>query len=153
VTVLPTTAPGYGAINGYVEAASDGTFGLTAQVLSLHTSDIVQFVNVDDYGGASVIYHSAVNFPGATAFPTPPYSFAPADQQAQGTVISSAPWSTGLLGAPGVVCYSQPFSLTTGTYYFGDYDFYNSLDSLRDVMTVQAGTASLRRPARPIILR
>jgi hypothetical protein len=141
----------YGPINGYVEANSDGTFGLTAQVVNVSSSDIVQFVNVDDYGGESTIYHSAVGFPKATAFPLTPYSFPASTINPIGTSISSSQWSTGSFGAPSAICYSQTFSLTAGTYYFGDYDFYNSLNSLRGVIAVQAASDSARRRALPIM--
>lgn len=152
VEVLPTTAPIYGPINGYVEANTDGTFSLSAQIVTLHSNDIVQFVNVDADIQSAAIYHSAVGFPQATSFPTMPYTFPAATAQALGTSISSAEWSTGRFGVPGVLCYSQAFSLSPGTYYFGDYDFYNSLTSLRGVIVVQASSTQAKRRASPIVL-
>jgi hypothetical protein len=153
VTVLPSTSPVYGAVNGYIEANSDGTFGLTAQVVTLHASDVVQFVNVDDYGGALSIYHSAVGFPKASGFPVIPYPFLGSAAQPLGSALSSSTqWSTGRLGIPSAICYSQTFSLSAGTYYFGDYDFYNSLNSIRGVINVQAGNNAMRRAVSPIIL-
>ena len=151
VIVLPTTVPVYGGINGYVLANPDGTFGLTAQVLTVHSNDVVQFVNIDGYGGTTPIYHSAVGFPAATNFPAVPYSFPSTAQQPLGTSISPAQRSTGRFSAfESAVCYSAPFTLSTGTYYLGDYDFYNSLNSLRDVISVQASSALARR-SKPVL--
>jgi hypothetical protein len=36
---------------------------------------------------------------------------------------------------PGIACFSQTFTLTVGTFYFGDYDYYN-LTNMRDVLVV-----------------
>ena len=53
-----------------------------------------------------------------------------------GNVITQALWSTGrLVSQPGVACFSQTFTLTVGTFYFGDYDYYN-LTNMRDVLVV-----------------
>lgn len=147
VTVLPSTDPTFGPVNGYVQANPDGTFGLTASIINLHASDVVQFVNVDDYGASVPIYHSGVGFSG-TGFPSVPFAFPAGTAAALGTSISSSVWSTGRLGAIETVCYSQTLTLIPGTYFFGD----NSLSSLRDIMVVESGTSELRRKTHSIIL-
>ena len=45
-------------------------------------------------------------------------------------------------------CYSQTFSLTAaGSYYFGDYDYYN-LSNVRDVLIVATPGAAVRAHRR-----
>ncbi len=138
VTATSATPSPYGLINSYVLANSDGTFGDVAQVINLRRSDIVQFANADNFG-PTPIFHSAVGFLSATTFPAFPFTFPASTQTAIGSTISSAQWSTGRV-AP--TCYSQQFSLTPGTYYFGDFDYYN-LSNMRDVIIVS--TSSQRR--------
>jgi hypothetical protein len=139
VVVTATTAPSYGAINGYIVANSDGSFNNVATVINLHHADLVQFVNADSFGPAP-IFHSAVNFPGAAKFPTPPISFPPGTALPIDTLISSAQWSTGRLPPSLSLCYSQQFTVAPGTYYIGDFDFYNAAN-MRDVIVVSSSAA------------
>ncbi len=130
-SITATTDPPYGTINGYTDAAGGSQ---TASVINAKTTDIIQFVNVD----ANPIDHSAVGFPNAKSFPNVPYTFQSASQTPQGTAIStSQSWSTGLIPSQGGSgCYSQPFTIpSTGTYYLGDYTYYN-LTNMRDVVVV-----------------
>lgn len=142
----PIISPSYGSIFAYVAANADGTFNNQAQVINLRTTAIVQFVNADNTG-PSLINHSAIGFPKAPPFPTIPFAFPTGTQLPMNSVISTAQWSTGRV-AP--ACYSQQFTLSSGTFYFGDYDYYN-LNLSRSVIVV-GGSASLDRRAtiRPI---
>jgi hypothetical protein len=153
VTVTPTQAPSYGPINGYALVNPDGSYPAVAGIIALHTTDIVQFVNVDNFSGVT-IPHSAVGFPGAATFPPVPYAFPPAAAGPVGTTIGATLWSTGRLAA---VCYSQAFALNAGTYVFGDEDYYN-LSNMRDVLVVQTGAADrhaarFRPPLNPHIMQ
>jgi len=58
-----------------------------------------------------------------------------------GTTLSSG-WSTGRIPINGVgICFSQAFTLPfSGTYYFGDLDFYN-LTNMRDVIVISAAAS------------
>jgi len=132
-------------INGYIVANSDGTFNNVAQVINLHSSDIVQFVNADSFGPAP-IYHSAVSFPGASKFPATPYAFPAGTNQPIGSSISSAQWSSGRLPPSVALCYSQQFTAVPGTYYVGDFDYYN-VANMRDVIVVSS--AATRRLSMP----
>lgn len=138
LSVAPTTDPKYGVINGYTTAdRTTGTYGNIATVINVKTTDVIQFAN-GDYG-STPIYHSAVNFPNATSFPAVPYSFPSSTQQPIGTQITQSQWSTGQIPEVSSVaaCFSQTFTLpSTGTYYFGDYNYYNQ-SNMRDVIVVQ----------------
>jgi len=139
-SVTATIDPTYGVINGYTSVDSSGTFGTVATVINARTTDVVQFANGES-SGITAILHSAVGFPSA-AFPPAPNAFPVMDQQPLAMIISSGPWSTGRLQSG---CFSQAFALTVGTYYFGDYDYYN-LANMRDVIQVaQASAASSKR--------
>ena len=130
-TLIGAATPSpYGIINGYVAANPDLTYGTTAAVISARSTDVVQFVNVDNLDPVHI--HSAVGLTVAPPFPTPIYSFPPATQNALGSTINSTQWSTGRLSA---VCFSQTFTLAPGTFYFGDFDYYNSSNT-RDVIVV-----------------
>lgn len=134
--ISATPDPRYGTINGYTILGSSGTVGTVATVIPAHRNDILQFVNAE--AGSSPIFHSAVGFPSG-AFPSVPYSFPVAAQKPVGTAISTALWSTGRV-APSpdggiTFCFSQQFTLQTGTFYFGDFDYYN-LSNMRDVIVV-----------------
>lgn len=129
--IAPTTAPTYGLINGYVAANSDGTFNNVAQVVSVHHTDVLQFANADNTL-PTTLFHSAVGFTGAPPFPSVPFAFPLGTQLPIATVVSTAQWSTGRIGP---ACYSQPFTLIPGTFYFGDFDYYN-LTNMRDVIVV-----------------
>lgn len=121
----------YEVINGYVRLNPDGSFGNVAAVINAKTTDIIQFVNGENTGPATIL-HSAAGFM-ISSFPSVPYSFPTALQQQTGNAItSSGAWSTGRLSP---ICYSQPLTAAPGTYYFGDLDYYN-LDNMRDVVVV-----------------
>lgn len=130
-SITATADHTYGTINGYTDAASGSQ---TGSIIDTRTSDIIQFVNVEP----SPVNHSAVGFPNATSFPSVPYAFQSAAQLPQATAIStSQSWSTGLVPSQGGSgCYSQQFTVPSiGTYYFGDYSYYN-LTNMRDVIVV-----------------
>lgn len=137
LAIAPTSAPNYGTINGYTTVdPATGTFGNVATVITAKTSDIVQFANADI--GTTPIQHSAVSFPNATSFPATPYNFPSSTQQSLGTQITQSQWSTGIVPGPNTsgACFSQTFTLPSpGTYYFGDYNYYN-LSNMRDVIVV-----------------
>jgi hypothetical protein len=88
------------------------------------------------YSGAN---HSAVAFSG-DAFPSVPYSFPSKSGSQTNTTIGSGFWSTGRIppASGGALCYSQVFTLKTGTYFFGDLDFYNTATSYRDALIVSS---------------
>lgn len=140
----PTTVPKYGVINGYA-TVQNGSFPghatlidqwLNGGVLApITTKNVVQFTNVD-----SGAFHSAVGFKGSS-FPPTPYTFpSPAASPVATGVSTSSLWSTGRVDAPvSQQCYSQTFTLSAGTYYFGDLDYYN-LSNVRDVLIVVTPT-------------
>jgi len=138
----PTPSP-YGLIYGYVAANPDGSFNDVAQVIAVRSTDVVQFVNADTFGPAAIA-HSAVGFPAATQFPAVPFTFPTSTVGAVGSVISSTQWSTGRIAAD---CYSQPLTVGPGTFYFGDYDYYNSIN-MRDVIVVSSAERSSLRALR-----
>ena len=129
--IAPTTSPTYGKIGGYVQSNPDGTFNNVAQVINIRRTDVIQFANADNTLPTTLL-HSSVGFPAAPPFPAVPYNFPAGTQLPVGSVISTAQWSTGRV-AP--TCYSQPFTLVPGTFYFGDFDYYN-LTTFRDVVVV-----------------
>ena len=96
--------------------------------------------------------HSAVGFIG-NAFPRVPYTFPSAAASPVATAVSSSSlWSTGRVSAPTYQqCYSQAFTLTAGTYYFGDLDYYN-LSNFRDMLIV-ATPAPAARPRHATVIR
>jgi hypothetical protein len=133
------TSTTYGAIYGYAayDPTGEATPPPTAQTISALTSDSIVFANYDP----GLNTHSAVGFPGASAFPGVPYPFPSSAASPVATTISSAAWSTGGLESFGntssTICYSQTFSLpAAGTYYFGDDPLYNSPSSYRGVIVV-----------------
>ncbi len=129
--ISPNTAPTYGNIGGYVAANADGTFADVAHLINVSHTDVIQFVNADNTG-PSTILHSAVSFTSAPPFPVVPFTFPAGTQSPIGSIISIGQWSTGRISP---TCYSQPFTLVPGTFYFGDYDYYN-LSTFRDVIIV-----------------
>lgn len=133
-SITAVVAPIYGTINGYTTLNSDGTFGNVATVISAKPADIVQFVNGETTGPNTII-HSAVGFPNATSFPPVPYTFPVAVVQPIGNAISPLQWSSGRLSP--LPCFSQPLTVSTGTYYFGDLDYFN-LTNTRDVIVVSS---------------
>jgi len=133
-SITATIASPYNVINGYIKANTNQTFDNVAAVINAHSTDVIQFVNAENTGPATIL-HSAVGFPNAIGFPAPPYSFPTSTQQQIGNSISQAQWSTGQL-AP-LPCFSQPLSVTPGTYYFGDHDYYN-LTNARNVLVVSS---------------
>jgi hypothetical protein len=132
----------YGIINGYA-VVENGRFPYIAMLINqwvngtdntgpITSKNVLQFTNVDS-GGAQ---HSAVGFKG-DSFPSVPYIFpSPAASPVATGVSATTLWSTGRVDA-GVSqqCYSQAFTLSAGTYYFGDLDYYN-LSNFRDVLIV-----------------
>jgi len=105
--------------------------------------------NADEFA-PNIILHSAVGLP--TPLPTPGYVFPAAAASPVGSAISnSGLWSTGRVQP---LCFSQSFSLTAGTYYFGDIDYYGSIN-MRDVLVVTTSVppASERRYHRTFLRR
>jgi hypothetical protein len=139
----PVSIAPYGTINGYA-VVENNQFPLQATLINqwmtgsgivqpITTKNVLQFVNVDNAG----YVHSAVGFT-TKEFPPTPYTFPTAAASPTGASISSKSlWSTGRVAAQmgSTQCYSQTFTLSTGHYYFGDYDFYN-LSNVRDVLIV-----------------
>jgi hypothetical protein len=150
----PVSIAPYGTINGYA-VVENNQFPTQATLInqwmsgsgviqSITTKNLLQFVNVDTAGSV----HSAVGFT-TKAFPPTPYTFPTADVAPIGSTIGSkTPWSTGRVAAAAAStsqCYSQTFSLTAaGSYYFGDYDFYN-LSNVRDVLIVVTPSPQRKR--------
>jgi hypothetical protein len=132
--------PTYGSVYGYSIVDSSGNYPLVASPIVLKPNDTIQFTNVDpptadDANGTS---HSAAGLQ-TSGFPTP-YSFPSAAYQPVGTTVSnSALWSTGEIASEASqLCYSQSLVLpASGTYYFGDLDFYNSVN-MRDVIVISS---------------
>lgn len=136
-----TSVPTYGPIAGY--GVYNGTTPTTAAVIDSYvnpagtptpitTKTILQFENVDQYQ-----VHSAVGFPG-DAFPARPYKFSKAQRSPSPntTIGGSGGWWTGLIpNTYSGTCYSQTFTLKAGTFYFGDYSYYN-ITTFRDVLVV-----------------
>lgn len=141
----PVTVPKYGTINGY-SVVENGSFSGRATLISqwlnqgvvtsITSRNVLQFTNVDTAGAL----HSAVGFKG-NSFPPVPHAFPSAAASPTATAVSTGSlWSTGRVAAPvSQQCYSQAFSLTPGTYYFGDLDLYN-LSNFRDVLIVVTPT-------------
>jgi hypothetical protein len=154
----PVSIAPYGTINGYA-VVENNQFPLEATLINqwmtgsgvtqpITTKNVLQFVNVDTAGSA----HSAVGFT-TKAFPPTPYTFPTADVAPVGSTISSkTAWSTGRVEAvagSAAQCYSQTFALTAaGSYYFGDYDYYN-LSNVRDVIVVATPGAIGPKTLRP----
>ena len=137
----------YGTIYGYALTDSSGDYPLQSAPIDLRPGDTIQFVNVDPAAasGANGTSHSAAGF-GSASFPAT-YTFpSQADLPIGATLSNTALWSTGEIPAEAnVLCYSQTFTIpASGTYYFGDVDFYDST-SMRDVIIVSANAAQRRR--------
>lgn len=129
--ISATSVAPYGTIFGYAVATSIATLPNVAAPIALRASDVVQFVNVES-GAPTPIAHSAVGFPGATAFPPVPVVFPVSLEQPTGTTIAPNAWSTGTIAPQ---CFSREFALSPGTYYFGDLSLYN-LTNFRNVVVV-----------------
>ena len=135
--VTPTSVPTFGTINGYGPSDVIGDFSNVAATVTATSSDIVQFINVES-SGPQPIFHSAVGLGKVTAFPSPTVSFSPQAAQPEGSSITTGTWSTGRVPPPSALtgfCFSQPFTLSPGTYFFGDLDYYNTAN-MRDVIIV-----------------
>ncbi|MGP6158969.1 MAG: hypothetical protein ACLPYS_15920 [Vulcanimicrobiaceae bacterium] len=130
--ITASTDPTYGVINGYA-IATNGAVPVSAALISVPSGSALQFVNGETPSTPS-INHSAVGFPGVSAFPPVPFTFPSADAQAVGSQISgSNAWSTGII-APN--CYSQTFIVGgAGPYFFGDDTYYNESNT-RDVIVI-----------------
>lgn len=149
----PSTVPKYGTINGYA-VVQNGSFPGHAMLISqwlnqgvlspITSKNVLQFTNVDS-GGA---LHSAVGFKG-NSFPPTPYTFPSAAASPTATAVSNTSlWSTGRVEtAASQQCYSQTFTLSAGSYYFGDLDYYN-LSNFRDVLIVATPLVSRPRSLR-----
>jgi hypothetical protein len=135
--IEPHVDSNYGTVYGYVLADSAGNYPLGAAVVTLKPGQLVQFVNVDpvDAAGAGTA-HSAVGLQ-QSGFP-PSIAFPVSAQMPIGTTFSASNlWSTGRVAAgTNALCYSQVFTTpASGTYYFGDDQFYASVNE-RDVIVV-----------------
>lgn len=147
--IAPTSAPKYGAINGYAVVES-GSFPARAMLINqwlnqgvvsqITSQNVLQFANVDQAGSE----HSAIGFKG-NRFPPEPYTFPSAAASPVATAVSTGTlWSTGRVDAPVYQqCYSQTFMLKPGVYYFGDLDYYN-LSNFRDVLIVGTPAPNVR---------
>jgi hypothetical protein len=134
----------YGTINGYGAVDANGIPPLQAAVVKQWTDstgathpvtpqDTLQFFNAESAG--SPVLHSAYGFSG-NAFPSAPFSFPSPAPSPTGSILSRNAWFTGRIGSPiDTTCFSREFSLKMGSFYFGDYDYYN-LSTLRDVVVV-----------------
>jgi hypothetical protein len=135
VLAVATTDPTYGLINGYAPIDDTGFYNDIATVIMANPTDVLQFENADDLTPVTIV-HSAVGLP--QPFPTPGYVFpSPAASPEGSAITNSSLWSTGRVQP---ICFSQPFTLTTGTYYFGDIDYYGSIN-MRDVLVVSPSVA------------
>lgn len=146
-SIVAVSVPTFGPIAGYsVVNLNDGSFPSQAQVIKQYVNasgtpvpitnkNVLQFANIEGAYGPN---HSAVGFKG-DAFPSQPHTFASVLALPVGTAVTSGtPWSTGRITPPVAAyasCLSQSFKLTTGTFFFGDFDFYN-LTTFRDVLIV-----------------
>jgi len=143
--INPTSVPTYGQIFGYAPAPPSG-ITLVSAVVHASTADVVQFWNISNSGE-----YSAVGL-GSSGFPPVHHTFPSGTQNPVSSVIGSGTWSTGRLGVNSTSgCFSQDFTLSAGTWYFGDYDFYN-LTNNRDVMIVTGGAQPRRVRTTSIIL-
>ncbi|MGZ3531598.1 MAG: hypothetical protein ACXWNZ_03030 [Vulcanimicrobiaceae bacterium] len=136
--ITATTDPGYGTIDGYATTDVNLQVNNVASVITVHPTDVVQFVNVEN-GEPGNIVHSAVGL--GAQFPPVPYAFPATAGTANGSTITdpAVPWSTGDLAplTPTGYCFSQTFVFTKpGKYYFGDRGYYNTTN-MRDVIVVQ----------------
>ncbi len=125
LSISPATVAPYGQLFGYAPVDSTGAFNNVATAITVVAGSTVQFAN-GDAPAPQTIYHSAVGFSGA-AFPAVPYTFPSASANQTGSAVSTTTlWSTSQL--PGTSsCFSQPFVVPAGTFYFGDITYYNSL--------------------------
>ncbi|GAC1310255.1 MAG: hypothetical protein NVSMB21_17880 [Vulcanimicrobiaceae bacterium] len=128
-SIAPATVAPYGTLFGYTVAASSATVPSVAAPLVVRAGDTIQFVNVET-ASATPVFHSAVGFPGATAFPPVPVVFPQAFERPTGGAIGPAAWSSGSVAPQ---CFSPSFSVVAGTYYFGDATYYN-LTNFRGVV-------------------
>jgi hypothetical protein len=141
----------YGTLYGYAIVDSAGDYPLQSAPISLRPADTIQFVNVDPAAasGTDGTSHSAAGLE-STSFPAT-YTFPSAAFSPVGSMLSdTADWSTGEIPAVAtVLCYSQPITVpASGTYYFGDLDFYN-LNSMRGVIVVSTNAPQFRKSVPP----
>lgn len=134
--VTPAQNSAGGNIFGYAayDINGGGAIPSASAVVTMTPSQLLQFINTDP--NPSNVSHSAVGF-SQGGFPPVPYAFPTGSDLQTGHAItatgSGAPWSTGEI-APG--CFSQVFSVTAGTFYFGDFNTYNTSSSMRDQVVV-----------------
>jgi hypothetical protein len=146
VDMTPAKDPKNNSIFGYAPYVNGNIPPQTSAVVTVAPSQLVQFLNLEP--SSSTLSHSAVGFTSST-FPTVPYNFPPGSDSQVGSIITKAiaagasvPWSTGEIPASstastGMYCASQVFRAPTpGTYYFGDFNTYNSAASMRGEIIV-----------------
>lgn len=137
--VTPTKDPGGNQIFGYAPWDINGGANVpgASATIPMTSTQLLQFVNTDT--NPNNISHSAVGFT-TNGFPPVPFTFPSGSSNPIGTALTTtpssgngSPWSTGEI-APN--CFSQVFSAKAGTYYFGDFDTFNSAASMRDEVIV-----------------
>jgi hypothetical protein len=152
-SITVATAPGIGLVGGYAVADATGTFPNVGGVISqwvdgsgdtvpITSQDTLQFANLD----STPINHSAV-FLSNSAFPNP-HVFPSPDATPTGSAIApKMNWSTGIVPPFAETqqnpCFSQVFTLSAGTYYFGDIDYYES-SNMRDILIVGTPSPALK---------
>lgn len=143
VSINPDVTPAKDSANndifGYApyDINGGGAVPGTSAVVPMSSTQLLQFVNTDL--NPNNVSHSAVGF-AQNGFPATPYTFPAGSDLPIGHAVTTtptsgggSPWSTGEI-APG--CFSQVFTVTQGTFYFGDFNTYNTGSSMRDEIVV-----------------
>jgi hypothetical protein len=151
--ISPITVPSYPPVFGYGVSDVDLDVPSQSQLINITafggtvpitTQNTVQFFNAEAIGSTTL--HSAYGFKG-NGFPTQFTFPSPAPSPTATTIANNVTWFTGLLATEdnvGDTCFSPEFTLTKGTYYFGDYNAYDSTN-FRGVLIVSTpGPASMR---------
>jgi hypothetical protein len=139
--------PTYQTLYGYGVVDPSGDVPEQASVISetslgdpLTSSNTLQFYNAEAAGSTTL--HSAFGF--SKSFPGEPFAFPSPAPSPTASAIGHNAWFTGRIASPAdTICYSQTFTLSPGTYYFGDYDLYNTIE-FRDVIVVSTPSARIR---------
>ena len=152
--ISPISVPAYPTVFGY--GVSDVNLDVPSQsqlinitafggTTPITTQNSVQFFNAEAPGSATL--HSAYGFKGS-GFPVQFAFPSPAPSPTSTTIANNVTWFTGQLATEddvGDTCFSPEFSLSKGTYYFGDYASYNSTN-FRGILVVSTpGPESRRR--------
>jgi hypothetical protein len=153
VTVAPYPSQfGYGVSDTSLDIPSQAqTIDITAYGGStpITTINTIQFFNAENPGSTTL--HSAYGFKG-DAFPGQ-YAFpSPAPSPTGTSIAPNVNWFTGRLATEdnlGDTCFSPEFKLSAGTYYFGDYDYYNSTNFRGVLVVATPGPAARRSSFRP----